>query len=282
MDEHIIYKMQKWGLQQLLSWKKPNQFDKLVNMDWDVLIVLDACRMDTLQRIADWPVNSVVSPASCTPEWLTSISNHEVLDGAYVVSGNPQYEKVDVELGCETIEPYWESNWNGRLQTALPEPILDRVDELLSGGYDSLVAHLQQPHWPYVAHLGGRWRLAYDELGPWTLKSKKISSVQVAMQRGVIDVENARQAYIASVRSIWNVVSEYLGNWSERGNTVVVTADHGETFGRIREYGMYEHPCGCHIDSLVSVPWIEVHPDERDYNELATVEDRLQALGYAE
>jgi hypothetical protein len=58
-----------------------------------------------------------------------------------------------------------------------------------------------------------------------------------------------------------------------------VTADHGETFGRLRDFGFYEHPCGCNISSLVKVPWVKINNSEQSRN-IDTVEDQLQALGY--
>lgn len=281
MKERIDYRARKWLFQQLPQYKSSDQLRKLDEKDWDILVVLDACRTDALRKAAGWPVESVISPASCTPEWLTAVSEHGIFDGTHVISGNPQYTKVDVELGCTTIEPYWETHWSERLQTTLPEPILDTVDQTVENTTDGVVAHLQQPHWPYVARLGDNWSLAYRNLGPWKTGGKEVISMQVAMQRGLIDAHKTRRAYRASVESIWHVLNEYLGRWVDHGYTVIVTADHGETFGRFREFGFYEHPCGCHVAPLVDVPWIELHP-QKDRTEMESVEDRLRALGYAE
>lgn len=281
MDERIDYRTRKWVLQQLPSWNESTQLSRLKSIDWDVLIVLDACRADALQRIADWPVESATSPASCTPEWVDVVGTEGVFDQTHIVSGNPKYEQVDPPIEDATIEPYWESHWNTQLQTTLPESILDRVDELLDESSDSIVAHLQQPHWPYVAKLGGDWMLAYDDCGPWEVGTGEIDSLQVAMQRGVIDIETAKMAYEASISSVWDTVVQYLYEWIERDRTVIVTADHGETFGRLRELGMYEHPCNCHLRSLVTVPWIEFFPSDEAQTP-DDVEDRLRALGYAQ
>lgn len=280
MKERFDYRVRKWILQHSPFGGNSNQFQRLDESEWDVLVILDACRYDTLSEIAPWPIESVLSPGSCTPQWLKRAVSASILHGTHVLSANPQYEKVDAELGCDEIEPLWESDWNDDLQTTLPEQVLDRTDEVLSKRSE-VVAHLQQPHWPYVAQLGDSWKLAYDDLGPWEAGDGSTVSVQVAMQRGLIDTKEAQRAYRASVESTWKTLEEYLGQWVDQGHSVVVTADHGELFGRATDLFFYEHPCRCNIRPLVQVPWIELHPSTASNDSSNEVEDRLRALGYA-
>lgn len=277
MDEPLPYRAKKWMLQQLSTGRASTQLQRLDETDWDILLVLDACGVDALRTAADWPVETVRSPASCTPEWLDAVDRSGVFETAHVVSANAQYTKSNP---AEILERYWESHWDDDLSTVRPEPVLDRVDSL--AGERPTVAHLQQPHWPYVAKLGQRWKRAYPDLGPWSTEKGDIDSLQVAMARGHIDIPMAHQAYQASVRSIWETIRPYLNRWDEESRTVIVTADHGETFGRLKELMFYEHPCRCHIPPLVHVPWIEVTQDTPAERTESTVEDRLKALGYAE
>jgi hypothetical protein len=100
------------------------------------------------------------------------------------------------------------------------------------------------------------------------------------MERGLVAVEEGRHAYQASVRSVWKALLPYLQQWVADGLTVVVTADHGETFGRFRDRLFYEYPCGCHIRPLVTVPWVQFEPTDRTETG-DWLEDRLRALGYA-
>ncbi|WP_336325845.1 hypothetical protein [Halovenus sp. HT40] len=233
-----------------------------------------------MREVATWPIETAVSPASCTPEWLQKVVERGAFDGSHVLSGNPQYEKIESTTDATTVERCWESDWDSQRQTVLPEPILDRATEVAEEA-DSVVAHHQQPHWPYVAKLDEEWLLAYDDLGSWQGSDGEVDSVQVAMQRGLISVREAQRAYRASVQSIWETLVPYLVRWIERGNTVVVTADHGETFGRLQDFLFYEHPCGCHLPPLVNVPWAEFRPAETTETG-DDLEDRLRALGYAD
>jgi hypothetical protein len=74
----------------------------------------------------------------------------------------------------------------------------------------------------------------------------------------------------------------YIGEWLSEGNRVVVTADHGEAFGYIRQATMVEHPCNVDIRPLTDVPWVEFTPPTTPQDTGNSVEDRLAALGYAE
>lgn len=276
--EPFSYRSKKWALQQLTRRKTSDQLERLTSTDWDCLVVLDACRADTLQQVAEWPVDVAESPAGCTPEWLEKCVGSGILDDSHIVTGNIQYDKFDIDA---TVEAFWSSHWNDELNTVLPEPILDRMTELLRTESGPIVGHLQQPHWPYVAKLGNSWRLAYDDVGPWETPDGEVDAVQVAMARDLIDVKEAFRAYRASVRSVWQILVPYLDQWLDDSQTIIVTADHGELFGRFAELTLYEHPCRCHIRPLTTVPWIELRP-QSTADQSGTVDDRLKALGYAE
>jgi hypothetical protein len=275
MSEGFLYRARKWLLQRVTSNRNATQHELLEDTDWDVLVILDACGAENLRSVAHWPVETAVSPASCTPEWIRECLSSGVLDGSRIVSANPQYEKFDIDA---SVEPYYETHWDDGLSTVLPEPVLDRVDEVTEGE-ERVVAHLQQPHWPYVAKLDRSWKLAYSDTGPWEGEG---DSTQAAMQRGYIELDEAKQAYRASVHSAWKSLTPYLRSWAEESLTTVVTADHGEAFGEFRNVGMYEHPCGCHLSGLTHVPWVEIRPERSDSKGAGSVEDRLKALGYAE
>lgn len=279
--EQFFYRLRKWILQYVTSGSAADQHELLADSDCDILVVLDACRLDTCRAVVDWPVAGVTSPASCTPDWLELIESQGLFAGSHILTGNPQYEKF--EMAADTVENFWDSHWIDSLGTVLPEPILDRASELLGEDTRPIVAHLQQPHWPYVARIGETWQLAYEDTGPWHTSDGSIASTQVSMARGVIDIGHAYRAYRASVRSVWEALVPYLEQWLGAEHSVIVTADHGETFGELRDFTMYEHPCDCHISPLTAVPWIQFSPPE-DSPEHAetTVSDRLQALGYAE
>ena len=80
MKEQFSYRAYKWFVQQVTNNRNANQINRLEKTDWDILVILDACRVNPLRSIANWPVETVVSPASCTPEWLRELEQTEILD----------------------------------------------------------------------------------------------------------------------------------------------------------------------------------------------------------
>lgn len=261
-----------------------DQHERLAGLDWDVLLVLDACRLDALRRVTDWPVAAATSPASATGEWLAAAADSGVLAGATVATSNSRYTTFD--LGLRECHDLWETAWVDRLGNAPPEPVLERVDELVAEGHLPAVGHVGPPHAPYIARVDGEWLPVFPEVTAWHWDPDRDGfeqlSQEAAMASGVVDLDRALAGYRASVRSVWDVASEHVARWARAGLTVVVTADHGETFGRARDYWLVEHPEGCHVPPLTRVPFAVFADGERRGATPASAEESLRSLGYVE
>ncbi|MFC7196169.1 hypothetical protein ACFQL4_18545 [Halosimplex aquaticum] len=285
--EPLAYRARKWALQQISSvTKRPDQHDRLAETDWDVLVVLDACRYDALQRVTHWPVERCRSPGSATGHWLEECGRSGVLEDSYVATGNVNYANFDV--GAAAVDHVWEDHWNDRLGNVLPEPVLGAADDFLADGERPVVAHLLPPHAPYVAEVGDTWIPAFPDVDVWRRNPGREDedklSPQVAMASGHVDMERAIAGYHASVEATWEAILPTIGEWVDRDLTVVVTADHGETFGRWRDWKLYGHPNRVHVRPLVEVPWIvfeQAPPVEAD-DAADGVQEKLEALGYVE
>lgn len=283
--EPLTYRAWK-GLLRVLTrrWSGSDQHERLNALDWDVLLVLDACRQDVLREVADWPIGACSSPATMTDEWLAAASDSRILENATVVSSNSHY--AEHELGLRDLQQLWETEWVDRLGNVPPEPVLTRLDDSIDDGHIPIVGHIGPPHAPYIARIGGEWFPVFPELTEWHWDPDREEfeqlSQQAAMATGVVDLDRAIRGYRASVRSVWNVVSEYVARWARDGLTVVVTADHGETFGRVRDFRLVEHPSGCYVPPLTRVPFAVFQDGERRGAAPKTNEETLKALGYTE
>lgn len=282
--EPFSYRARKWATQRLTSVRQSyEQHDRLAATDWDALVVLDACRYDVLRDLVPWPVESCQSPESATPQWLEECEKTRVLEGAHVATANLQYDGADV--GAAALHRVWEDHWVPRLGTVTPEPVMDVASDLLADGRRPVVAHVLPPHAPYVAKLEDTWVPAGPDPEIWKRnpnvedEADKLSP-QVAMASGHVDMRKAIGGYRASVASTWDVVTEYVGRWLGDGLEVVLTADHGECFGRLRDWGFYGHPSRCHIDPLTTVPYVEFTPGDPPESTPDGVEEKLEALGY--
>ncbi|MFB6298532.1 MAG: hypothetical protein ABEH56_08445 [Salinirussus sp.] len=284
-EEPLSYRARKWALQHLSSpLRRPDQHDRLAALDWDVLVVMDACRYDVLCRVSHWPVERCRSPGSATGQWLEECQKSGVLEGASVAAGNVNY--VNWDVGAAAIDHVWKEAWDDRLGNVPPEPVLDAGTEFLDAGHRPVVVHLLPPHAPYIAEIGGTWLPAFPDVDVWRRNPARDQddklSPQVAMASGHVDVGRAIAGYRASVASTWETVLEYVARWVSEDLTVVATADHGETFGRLRDWGLYGHPNRVHLRPLVEVPWVvfEQAPLTGAERTAEGAREKLEALGY--
>jgi hypothetical protein len=141
--------------------------------EWDYLLVLDACRYDTFERVYHEYLNGTLekrrSIGSSTPEWAakTFTGSHDL---AYF-SANPFINSLGTPLSelpwgasCDyewtaeeaiaTVVDLWQDAWDDDLGTVPPEAVnaavRDRPD--LVAAHDRTVVHYIQPHAPYLVN----------------------------------------------------------------------------------------------------------------------------------
>lgn len=281
-----------------------NVFDR----DWDVLVVLDACRVDAIRAVAgefDFidTVDSIPSVGSTSSEWMLGTFRREHLEeirGTAYVSGNlftdrifvegqrppttetfsidypvplsfPRWNVVD-ESDFERLDKVWEYVDERGSGGFPPRPITDRaISVARQDGHDRMIIHYMQPHTPFIA----------DGV-PSRLKDR--SDVLVGLRNGEFSLSAVREAYLANLSFVLEEVDLLLDNLD--AERVVITSDHGEAWGELWGYG---HTYGWPHPAVRRVPWVETSArDTGTYEpELDTrrttdvdVEARLQDLGY--
>ncbi|WP_411968828.1 hypothetical protein [Haloferax sp. YSSS75] len=258
--------------------------------EWDVCIILDACRADELQRQSDdytWmqQVGRFPSLASCTWNWLPRTIERtppHVLDGTTYVSANPFSGEFCDSDTFGDVDEVWRYAWDNQWGTVLPRPVTDRaIHHGRESNYDRLLVHYVQPHVPFLtegAEALDRSNFDFDT-----------KSNPDAWDR-VTSGELARQVAIGRYRKTLQVVLEEVDILLRNidAERVVVTADHGEAFG---EWGIYGHPNGIDLPCLTEVPWVETTATDEgthtpaDYDtqlEEISRESQLRALGYTD
>lgn len=276
----------------LYSVKSETTPDPVLDDDWDVLIVLDACRADLFEAVLDdgtdlpeGTLETRVSPASATPEWLERVfgpaADDQLADVAYV-SGNPFVSSKLDESRFQRVEDVWRDEWDDDRGTVPPRPITDLAIEVgRAGDAERLVVHYMQPHFPSLAapddegvSLG---EFGNEQMGVWD-----------DLRFGRRSVAEGWEAYRENLERVLEEVSALLSNVA--ADSAVVTADHGNAFG---ERGLYGHPAGVDVPCLREVPWFETagtdtHSREVEREEQVTdrgdesdiIADRLEDLGY--
>lgn len=285
------------GLSHLLVDAGFNPGESIWEREWDVLVVLDACRVDLMREIAhEYPFVGVVgeftSLASKSSDWLLRTFDEahaeDVRRTAYV-TGNPYTAKVDLPVEPAVHDEVWRYAWDDDLHTVPPRPMTDRAIDTWRGRgdeFDRMVVHYMQPHGPFVDHPDIGEYGTPDDFGEGFGNLWGRTGIARELPR-----ETIWRAYRDNLRLVMDDVSLLLSNLA--AEEVVLTADHGNAVG---EWGVYGHPADVLLPCIRNVPWVrtrgrddgeydpELEPPERadDGAEDGDVADRLRALGYTE
>lgn len=257
--------------------------------EWDLCIILDACRPDVLAECAsefDFIPEDVPerrSNASQSKQWMERNFVPEYADSlaeTTYISGNPYTSQVNTS-GFDAVEEVWSYAWSNEQGTQPPEPITDRAIDI--GRTDSperLLVHYMQPHFPSIpVDLGSR--IEIDEFG-----EGGGTDIFPRLRQGKLTHEEVWHAYRENCRYVLDSVAVLLDNYD--AERAVITADHANAFG---EKGIYRHPDDVKTKAVRTVPWVEIsavdhkthEPKSYDTTAVDTdVEERLQRLGYQE
>lgn len=278
-----------------------NIFDE----EWDVLIALDACRVDALREVAPeydfiQGVASKWSVGSASLEWYCKTFTEPYADEiaeTVLLTSNPQLKyamegrrppityAMPFDFGdwqtvgtdqFQSIRRVYEHEYDDLYWTTPPDIVTDHaIDVARQAEYDRLVIHYYQPHKPYIAS-------AYPEKRQLTANE---AEPYEAVNEGEKTHEEIRDMYLDNLRLALNAIGRLLENMD--AETVVLTADHAELFG---ELGVYGHREGVPHPNLKKVPWVVTSAtdeqtsapsvEEEDEPSEKEVEDQLEALGY--
>jgi hypothetical protein len=260
--------------------------------EWDVLVVLDACRADLLQSVAPdvdflGEVSSVRSVGSSSSEWLENTFGRRPETGrTAMVTGNTWTDRYLTADRFAALDELWKYAWDDDLGTVPAAAVTDRAIALARDrDPDRLVVHYMQPHHPFVPE-----PLAGDDGMARTGSHSNTANPWVLLRRGDVTAERVWDAYEANLQHVLSEVATLVANVDGR---VAITADHGNLFG---EWGLYGHPMETPVPTLLAVPWAETSGGDRGTREptltppeplpvsrvygATTESDRLEALGY--
>lgn len=263
--------------------------------DWDVLVLVDACRHDLMQESApDYDfvpqeVPATYSPASMSREWLERHIQPEYrgnIEETALVSANAftRHDWVR-DAGWQHLDEVWTHGWSETEGTVLPSEVTDAaISCWRDGDADQMIVWYLQPHAPF---LNAEWSRGFDkrEIGDGAGTHK---SVWRRLRDGELTHDEVWRAYRENLNLALEEVAVLLENLD--ADNVVLSSDHANCLG---EWGVYGHPHYVPVPELKKVPWIETtardqqtrlpeqSPDRGDQTVTdAAVEKRLADLGY--
>jgi len=262
----------------------------ILDLEWDNLLILDACRYDLfntlVKRLFNKNCQHLRSRGTETPEFLKNTfilydrnnQKKSMLKDIIYITTNPWVDIICKNLFFKLV-PVWKCYWDEKLGTVHPYYV-NKITLRLRSKYPNkkFIVHYLQPHNPYIGfdHIN---KLSYDDYPVKNPKGIILTKPFKAVESGKIPTEKLWEAYKYNLKIVLKYalyLSYYL-----KGRTII-TADHGEAFGEkihpllpIRIYG---HPPSVRIPTLVKVPWFIVDEikNEIDIKDLKKEVNRLK------
>jgi len=278
-----------------------NQQDLIAKKDWNVLLLLDACRVDYLEKaVGDGvKINPVNSMANVTYRWVNRFVDQMQAMPFIYFTANPvasrELSNYDQSAFNFQIVRVYEEGWGKygplHLPSVHPYAMNCAAVEYLAeyGQPEHMIVHYLQPHAPYI----GRRSIPFASWGnamkdDLTKEVTKIRKIKKYGKKGELPIEEWREAYLDNVSL---VIRYALALVEDLAGKVIITADHGEMLGENDEY---EHSAPPIYPELMVVPWIEIERggkpsatiphlvgnEDEAGTEVGTI-DKLKALGYA-
>ena len=267
-----------------------NYGEPIYEEDWDMLIVLDACRWDLMADVVgeygfvddEW----TYSVASSSAEWMEKNFADEYaaeMHSTAYVTANPYSEDRLEANQFAHLDEVWTWSWDDDVRTIPADGVTEAA--IRAGreeSFDRMIVHYMQPHHPFVTDPMDKG-IPRNEFSstPW-------DNVWHKLRRGEVDHEAVWSGYRDNLRYVLDSVADLLENVD--ADRVRITADHGNLLG---EWGIYAHPDYVPLRSLKRVPWCAtsatdegtIEPSEEattatDTGVDISTEEQLQHLGY--
>lgn len=284
--QQSLYPVYKKGLHQIFRFSPDGV--PIYEEDWDLLIILDGCRMDLMEEVApDFSyiedIGATRSVDTMTREWMKKNFQEEYADemaNTAFICGNPHSDWLLDSRDFQVLDEVWRYGWDDDLGTLPPRPVTDRAISVgRSETPERMIVHYMQPHYPFITQSYMDQGIDIDRFGelPW-------DNVWDRLRKGELDESKVWVGYAENLRYVLDDIELLLQN-IDREN-VIITSDHGNAIG---EWGIYGHPIHMPISAIQLVPWIkataedsETHKPEpvKNKHSNSAVRERLKQLGY--
>jgi hypothetical protein len=259
--------------------------------EWDLLILLDACRVNALGAVAaeyEFLPEVVPSLQSVAPNshlWLERtfqpVYREEISETAYITANGHADGFADGEFAVSdeafhSIEKVYDYGFDESAGTIPPRTVTDAtIRTLRNTTSPRAIAHYMQPHTPYRG-------LDLDGLGVRDGKSFR-ETVWDWIASGRLTRDEAWEYYLDNLRWVLDDVELLLENVDAQ--QVIISADHGEAFG---EWGAYGHSPYGEFAGLREGPWVETsatdtgryQPEVDTADVDISTDEQLKYLGY--
>ncbi len=263
----------------------------ILNKNWDILIILDACRHDYFKNVYknyfEGKLEKHISPASNTIEWCKKVFINKK-DNIIYISPNPyinskiKIKGFDAKRHFYKVIDVWDFGWDKKLGTVHPKEVNKAAIKALSDfSKKRFIIHYMQPHFPYITEGGFdgwsdiinrnkriNWNLTGIKMSLGDIIKRNIKRKNIWKVKKIFGLRykhpmekliqeggerKLKEVYKKELEFVMSYVQQLLSKIKDK--KIVITSDHGELLG---EYGEYGHHPNMHVNKLVEVPWFEV------------------------
>ena len=280
-----------------------NNGTHIYDKEWDVLIVLDACRPDLLQEAVSQTtydnipstthINTIQSRSSYSKGWMeenfcsdyVQNEHQNKLANTVYVNGNPFSENVLTDDIFQSKIDVWKYGWNSESDFLPARPVTDAaIESHHKKSPEKMIVHYMQPHIPFL-NTDGEVLTQGHSLTDWGDVNPDVKTEFERLRDGESTKKEVWNKYLSTLKYVLDDVDLLLSSIdTERA---VISADHGNCLG---EDFLYGHPRGINHPYLRTVPWLETTGSKTssytptpisDYttNDFST-DEQLSALGY--
>ena len=261
----------------------------ILNQDWDILVILDACRYDLFGEVYkeffnQGKLRKAISPATWTIEWFNKIFDGEYYDDIIYISSNVflnSKKKMTHTSKGDTrsffgknhffkVIDVWDWGWNKRTKTIHPRKInAGFIKYYLKYPKKRFILHYIQPHQPYLTlpkeeisnkqskvkssllrQIGNSY--LPEEIN-WKIKKiLNISPSEIEKIYREKGWNGIKEIYKNEIRLVLNHVKILTDSISAN---FLITADHGERLG---EHLFRNRHGGKRDKEVIEVPWFEL------------------------
>ena len=266
------------------------QGGNIYNYDWDLLILLDGCRVDLLSEKRD---HDIISQAEWGTEFSIAPNSSRFLENTFVdrygdeisetayITANPHSEINITRPEPDYLDEVWRYAWDEEIGTTPAHAVTDRAIEAgRETDHDRYIVHYIQPHFPSVPRPDLGSGIELDQIGKsWN------NSIWDSLLMGEVELEELWSAYQENLEYVLDDVSTLLSNFESE--QVVISADHGNAAGERSFYGHGDYP----VREVWEVPWLRTRASDtkshtpKNYqkgenDDAGDLDERLSALGY--
>jgi len=270
--------------------KVKKQRDLIKESNWDILLVIDACRFDYFKKYYKEILGNVgnlqktLSPSTFTIGWLIDLFNEKKENVIFICSESVSNKIKDISKKLKHGKDYdinscfdkivdvWKDNYDAENDTVWPDAVTNTTIKIVKENPNKkIITKYWQVHEPYLYYMNkgevniplkpflrGVWRkLLYEVISDetyWTIINKL--NLPQGSWHGYIWLKYGREGiingYVNDLKMMLGHVKKIMKFFPNKN--IVVTSDHGERLG---EWGRYSHG-GRRNKIIKEVPWLEI------------------------